>query len=267
MPDVHLIINALVWGLAATMALSFCTWVVSLFKADASIVDSMWSVLIFSCCLTYVVVLSAADTPRAIIVLALAAMWALRLAVYITWRNWGEPEDHRYQAIRMRNQPNFEWKSLYLVFIFQAVLAWVVSMPLLAGVASVAGDIDLGFFDIVGAAIVLFGVMFEAIGDWQLARFKRDSTNVGHVMDQGLWRYTRHPNYFGEFCVWWGFYFISCAAGVWWTIVSPLLMTVLLLKISGVALLEKDIGERKPAYREYILRTSAFFPWFPKDRL
>lgn len=122
----------------------------------------------------------------------------------------------------------------------------------------------MDWLDAPGIALVLFGIVFEAAGDWQLARFKSDPANRGQVMDRGLWRYTRHPNYFGEFCVWWGFYLLAASAGGWGAIVSPLLMSVLLLKVSGVGLLEKDIGERRPAYRDYIAHTNAFFPGPPK---
>ncbi len=260
MPDFNSIAFALACGLAAMLALGFVTWVVSFVKADVSIVDSVWSLLILGGGVVYAVALPATG-PRVYLVLALAALWALRLALYIAWRGRGEPEDHRYRAIRARNEPNFEWKSLYLVFVLQAVLAWIVSMSLLA---SVAGASAMGWLDLAGITVVLFGIAFETAGDWQLARFKRDPANTGRVMDRGLWRYTRHPNYFGEFCVWWGFYLIACAAGGWWAVVSPLLMSVLLLKVSGVTLLEKDIGGRRPAYADYVARTNAFFPGPPK---
>jgi steroid 5-alpha reductase family enzyme len=252
---------ALACGLAAMLALGCFTWAVSFVKSDVSIVDSVWSLLVFSGCIVYAAALPVAG-PRAAMVLLLAALWALRLAVHITWRNWGEPEDRRYRAIRARNQPNFEWKSLYLVFVLQAVLAWIVSLSLLA---ATAGSVPTGRLDVIGAVVVVFGLVFESAGDWQLARFLRDQANAGRVMDRGLWRYTRHPNYFGECCVWWGFYLIACAAGGWWAIASPLLMSVLLLKVSGVTLLEQDIGERRPAYRSYIARTNAFFPGLPKE--
>jgi steroid 5-alpha reductase family enzyme len=262
MPDFNSIAFALGCGLAAMLALGLATWVVSFFKADVSIVDSVWSLLIFSGAVTYAAALPATG-PRAVLALSLSALWALRLATHITWRNWGEAEDHRYRAIRARNQPNFEWKSLYLVFVLQAALAWIVSMSLLA---TVGGGTAANWLDGAGVVVVLFGFLFESAGDWQLARFKRDPASAGRVMDRGLWRYTRHPNYFGEFCVWWGFYLIALAAGGWWTIVSPLLMSLLLLKVSGVTLLEKDIGERRPAYRDYIARTNAFFPGLPKEQ-
>lgn len=251
---------AAVCGLAATLALGFVTWVVSLVKRDVSIVDSMWSVLIVAAGIAYVTILPQ-TSARAMVALGLAVLWALRLAIYITWRNWGEAEDHRYQAIRRRNDPGFAVKSLYLVFALQAVLAWIVSMSLLVTAAS---SRPMDWLDAPGIALMLFGLAFEAAGDWQLARFKSDPANRGQVMDSGLWRYTRHPNYFGEFCVWWGFYLLAASAGGWGAVVSPLLMSVLLLKVSGVGLLEKDIGERRPGYREYIARTNAFFPGPPK---
>jgi steroid 5-alpha reductase family enzyme len=181
----------------------------------------------------------------------------LRLATYITARNWGEEEDHRYQAIRKRNEPNFAIKSLYLIFLFQALLAWIISLPLLASANSTQA---LNFLDYIGAAIVIFGTSFEAIGDWQLARFKANPANKGLVMDRGLWRCTRHPNYFGECCVWWGFYVLAVASGGWWSIFSPLVMTTLLLKVTGVAMLEKNISKRRPEYERYIQQTNAFFP-------
>lgn len=251
---------AAVCGLASTLALGIATWVVSLVKRDVSIVDSMWSVLIVAAGIAYAIVLPETST-RATVAMVLAVLWALRLAIYITWRNWGEAEDHRYQAIRRRNDPGFAIKSVYLVFALQAILAWIVSMPLLVTAASAR---PMDWLDAPGIALVLFGIVFEAAGDWQLARFKSDPANRGQVMDRGLWRYTRHPNYFGEFCVWWGFYLLAASAGGWGAIVSPLLMSVLLLKVSGVGLLEKDIGERRPAYRDYIAHTNAFFPGPPK---
>lgn len=247
---------ALLCGLAAMLVLAVVTWLVSFLKNDVSIVDSVWSLLILLGVLSYAFSLPQSG-PRTAGVMALVALWAIRLAGYITWRNWGESEDRRYQEIRARNQPKFEWKSLYLVFVLQAVLAWIVSLPLFAALASAQ---PWYWLDTLGAAVVLFGFAFEALADWQLARFKSRPENRGRVMDAGLWHYTRHPNYFGEFCVWWGFFLIALAVGGWWSVLSPLLMSVLLLKVSGVTLLEKNIAERRPAYREYIARTNTFFP-------
>lgn len=259
--DTHSQILAALWGLAAILLLAVATWLVSLAKRDVSIVDSVWSGLILLAGLVYGETLPEYG-PRAGWVLALALLWAARLAIYITWRNWEEPEDRRYREIRARNQPNFALKSLYLIFGLQGVMAWIVSAPLFAALAGLSKP---GWLDALGIAVVAFGFVFETAGDWQLARFKGRMENRGRVMDTGLWRYTRHPNYFGEFCVWWGFYLIALAAGGWWAVVSPLLMSVLLLKVSGVTLLEKDIGERRPAYRDYIARTNAFFPGPSKE--
>jgi steroid 5-alpha reductase family enzyme len=187
----------------------------------------------------------------------MVAVWALRLSGYITWRNHGEPEDRRYQAIRAANEPGFAWKSFFIVFALQGVLAAIVATPIVVGIGSPA---PLNAVDGIGLALWALGFAFETIGDWQLARFKSDPANRGRVMDAGLWRYTRHPNYFGEATLWWGYYVVALAAGGGWTIFSPLLMTFLLLKVSGVRLLEKDIGERRPAYADYVARTNAFFP-------
>ena len=200
--------------------------------------------------------------PREALILVMVTLWALRLSVYITWRNHGQPEDYRYQEIRANNEPGFRFKSLYIVFVLQAMLAWVISLPL-AG--AISGQSDIGFLDFAGVALFLVGLFFESIGDLQLSRFRKDPENVGKVLDTGLWRYTRHPNYFGNFTLWWGFYLVALSAGAWWTVVSPLLMTFLLLKVSGVAMLEKDIGARRPRYQQYIRRTNAFFPGLPRN--
>ncbi|MBM3344749.1 MAG: DUF1295 domain-containing protein [Betaproteobacteria bacterium] len=247
-------------ALIALLLLAFLTWVVSYVKRDVSIVDCVWSLLLALAGVIYAATLPMMG-PRTLLVMTLLMAWAVRLAGYITWRNWGEPEDRRYQAIRARNQPHFEWKSLYLVFVLQAVLAWIVSLPMLPALASTAA---LGVLDYVAATVVVFGLLFETAGDAQLAAFKARPENRGRVMASGLWRYTRHPNYFGEFCVWWGFFLFALTAGAWWTAISPLLMSVLLLKVSGVTLLEQDIAERRPQYRDYVLRTNAFFPGPPK---
>jgi steroid 5-alpha reductase family enzyme len=209
-------------------------------------------------------VFAAELSVRGYLVLLLVFAWSIRLSVHIFRRNHGEPEDHRYQKIRERNSPNFELKSLYLVFGLQAVLAWVISLPLLAAAVP---ERPLGLLDFAGAVVWLTGFLFESIGDYQLSRFRASPAGKGKVLDTGLWRYTRHPNYFGDFCVWWGFYLIAVSAGLWWSVVSPLLMSLLLLRVSGVSLLEKDIAERRPKYAEYTARTNAFFPGPRKTRV
>ena len=243
-------------GLSATLAAAAATWLLSLRLHKVSIVDSLWSLLFVLAAFTYAYA-AGAWQGRALLVLTLVTLWALRLSVHITWRNWGHGEDPRYQAIRSRNEPNFSIKSLYLVFGLQAVLAWIISLPTLGAILSVGA---LTVQDAAGTGLWLVGVIFEAGGDWQLARFKADSGNRGRVMDRGFWRFTRHPNYFGDFCVWWGLYLIAAGAGAWWSFPGPLVMSVLLLKVSGVTLLESDIAKRRPEYVDYIKRTNAFFP-------
>jgi len=220
-------------GLAAALAMGVITWALSVAKRNVAIVDSIWSLMFIAQAGIYVFG-APAPTARGLLVVALVAIWGLRLSLHITVRSRGHGEDRRYQAIRERNEPGFAFKSLYLVFALQAVLAWIISLPLIGAARS---DSPLGLLDGVGIALWLVG-----------------------VMDRGLWRWTRHPNYFGDFCVWWGLYLIALSAGAWWSVAGPLLMSVLLMRVSGVTLLEKDIGERRPQYAEYIRRTNAFFP-------
>jgi len=243
-------------ALPALLALGLAAWIVATAQRNAGLVDIFWPLFFVLAAGIYAI---AGDQTgaRLAVLLALVCLWGLRLAAYLALRNWGAPEDHRYRAIRARNEPGFTWKSLYLVFGLQAVLAWLISAPLAGALASAA---PLSALDIAGAALAMFGIAYEAIADSQLARFRADPANAGLVMDRGLWRHTRHPNYFGEFCVWWGFFAIAAGAGAWWTVFAPLMMSFLLLRVSGVALLERDIGERRPEYRSYIARTNAFFP-------
>ncbi|MCO6414439.1 MAG: DUF1295 domain-containing protein [Thiogranum sp.] len=246
-------------GLTVTLLLLLLTWMVSIFKRDVSIVDSAWSLMFLAMAFTYTAPAWLSGNPgaRATLLLVLVSAWALRLSIYITWRNRGEGEDRRYQAIRRRHEPGFAFKSLYLVFGVQGLLAWFISLPLLA---AATGAQSLGVLDVIAVLIWLTGFSFETVADAQLAAFKANPSSNGKVMDRGLWRYTRHPNYFGECLVWWGFYVLAVAAGGWWSFPAPLLMTFLLLRVSGVTLLESDISERRPAYRDYRRRTNAFIP-------
>jgi len=253
-------LNAGLLALGLLATLGFATWLVSLWRRDVSIVDGMWPVFIGGAGALY-----AATSPRlgagGVTALVLLAVWAARLCLHITLRNHGQPEDRRYQKIRANNQPNFELKSLYIVFGFQAALAWIVALPLMSTARATQ---DFGPLDAIGALLVVFGIVFETVADAQLERFKRQPESPGRVLDQGLWRYSRHPNYFGECCVWWGFGLMGAATGAWWAIASPLLMTLLLLKVSGVALLEHDIGERRPEYARYMRDVNAFVPGRPR---
>ncbi|MFO1021422.1 MAG: DUF1295 domain-containing protein [Planctomycetales bacterium] len=238
-------------------------WVVSVRLRDASIIDPFWG-------MGFVVVawvcVAARETAgsRGLLLAVLTSAWGLRLSGYLLWRNRAHAEeDRRYAAMRNFWGEKFWWVSYWTVFALQGVILWVVSLPLQVGILS-PESYPLGPMDVVGSLIWLVGLMFESVGDWQLSRFKADPGNRGKVMNRGLWRYTRHPNYFGDFCVWWGLYVVSLGSGGWWTVFSPIVMGVLLMKVSGVALLEKDIGERRPEYARYIRETSAFWPWWPR---
>ena len=243
-------------ALIAILAVGVVSWIFSVIKKDVSFVDSLWS-LFFLIAATVFAFYGPLNSVRGQLVLLLVTIWALRLSIYITARNWGESEDYRYQTIRANNQPGFAFKSLYIVFGLQGILAWLVAMPLFPAITAATA---LNAVDFFAGALWLVGFVFEAGGDYQLSRFKARADSKGRVLDTGLWRYTRHPNYFGDFCIWWSFYLFAVAAGGWWTIISPLLMSVLLLKVSGVAMLEKTITDRRPKYAEYIARTNAFFP-------
>jgi len=193
------------------------------------------------------------------------ALWAVRLAGYITWRNHGQGEDYRYKAMRRAIGPKFWWFSLFSVFGLQAALCFTISQPLLA--AQTGGPDHFTAQDIAGGLVWLTGFLFEAIGDLQLSRFKSNPENKGKLLTTGLWRFTRHPNYFGNAAMFWGFWLIAASTtGGWKTIYSPALMTFLLLKVSGVALLETGLKKRKPGYESYIASTSSFFPWFPAKK-
>ena len=252
-----------IYSLALGVILSAATglWLVSLLKSDVSIVDSLWPMMFLFAVIVYAALLPG-EGPRTATVLVLVSVWALRLFLYITWRNWGEDEDFRYRKIRADNQPNFELKSLFIVFLLQGVIAWLVSLPLMA---AIGGTAAIGWLDYLAVVLWIVGMIFEAGGDYQLARFRSDSANRGKVMDRGLWRYSRHPNYFGNACIWWAFGLMALATGAWLALLSPILMSFLLLRVSGVSLLERDIGDRRPAYADYRARTSAFVPLPPRS--
>jgi steroid 5-alpha reductase family enzyme len=249
--------------LAATAALMLVVWLLSLVKNDASIVDIFWGlgfVLIAGVCYSA----AAGYHARKVLIMSLAAVWGLRLALHIFLRNRGKGEDYRYQAMRRRFGQGFPIVSLFTVFGLQGVLLWIISLPLQIPQIS-REPARLTWLDWTGAFIWLIGFLFESVGDLQLTLFKVDRKNKGKVMDRGLWRYTRHPNYFGDALLWWGFFVIalSTPSGKW-TVIGPLIMTGLLIKVSGVALLEKTLTKTKPGYSGYVRRTSAFFPWMPR---
>lgn len=247
-------------GLAFTLALMAAGWVAGVAKRDVGVVDALWGPAVAGTGVAYLLAAPQAGA-RGTLAVGIAIAWALRLSAHVLVRNHGKPEDRRYREIRARNEPGFWWKSSYLVFALQAVLAWIVGLPLYGAVVSMTPP---GALDALGAALAVFGLLFEAVADWQLLAFQRGPDAGRGVMDRGLWRYSRHPNYFGETCVAWGLGLIAVAGGAWWTLLGPALITFFLLKVSGVALTEKDIAGRRPDYQAYIRRTSAFIPRPPR---
>ena len=237
-------------------------WLISLPLRDVSIIDLVWG-------LGFVVVawvtISATSSvgPARWLLAILTTVWGLRLSGHLAWRDHGRPEDKRYARMRERQGRSFPFVSLFTVFLLQGVVMWVVSLPIQIGI--LRSESPLSPLHVVGLLLWSVGIVFEAVGDWQLARFKSDPDNEGHVLDAGLWRFTRHPNYFGDFCVWWGLFIIASAGGApLWTVIGPLVMSVFLMFISGVTLLESDLRDRKPDYRQYVSRTNAFFPGPPR---
>ncbi len=238
-------------------------WVVSIIIKNVSIVDLFWGLGFVLASGFYYLNTAGSDTRKLILVI-LVAIWGIRLSSYIAWRNIGKGEDFRYKQFRKNyGEKRYWWISFFQTFLLQGILMWLISAPLLA--AQYYGlDKNIGILDYIGILLWITGFFFETTGDFQLTRFKADPLNKGKVLDKGLWRYTRHPNYFGDSAVWWGYGFFCLASGSWLPVLGSILMTALIIKVSGVVLLEKSLKEQKPQYKEYIEKTSAFIPWFPK---
>ena len=239
-------------------------WILSVFLRNTSIVDVFWGFGFALVAICGFVRGDAGAAPRSLLIGVMVGVWGLRLGGYLLWRNSGCGEDPRYAAMRRKWGANFWWVSFFSVFAFQGAILWFISLPV--QVVQIAPGGPLHALDAVGVSIWLVGLLFESVGDHQLAHFRADPANAGAVMDRGLWRYTRHPNYFGDFCVWWGVFAVALSApqGLY-TIASPALMSFLLLRVSGVPLLERDMRKRRPGYTDYIRRTSAFFPRPPSQ--
>lgn len=250
-------------GLSLILVCMTLLWLISLLKKDASIVDIFWGLGFIIVNVFYFNSIQP-HSIRQWLVVTLVALWGLRLSLHILQRNWGHGEDPRYRAWREQAGKFFWWRSYFKVFLLQGFVLWIVSWPLLA--AQQGAKSLWTIYDVIGITLWSSGFLFEAIGDFQLMRFKRRPANKGKVMRTGLWAYTRHPNYFGEALIWWGFYaFALNTPSSWWTIISPVLMTFLLMRVSGVAMLEKSLVITKPEYKNYIESTNAFFPWFPRQ--
>lgn len=238
-------------------------WFVSIYLKNVSIVDLFWGFGFVVSSLFFYLNTDGVST-RKILLLIMVTIWGLRLSIYLSWRNIGKGEDFRYAQFRKNyGEHRYWWISFFQTFLLQGVLMWLISAPLL-GAMYYSQNISLGILDFIGIAFWIIGISFEAGGDYQLAKFKSNPDNKGKVLNTGFWRYTRHPNYFGDSSVWWGYGFICLAAGSYIPVLGSILMTALIIKVSGVALLEKSLKDTKPQYREYIEKTSAFIPWFPK---
>lgn len=255
----------MVAGLAAVVVLFTILWIASLIVRNSSIVDMWWGPGILVIGLTYFLTTSGAQ-PRAWLAIALVAIWALRLAVHIGARNIGHGEDFRYAKWRRERGASWWWFSYFKVFLLQAVIAWIVSVPLYFAIAS-SSPTALTPLDYAGAVMFAIGFLFEAAGDEQLRRFKGNPFNRGRVLDTGLWRYTRHPNYFGEALLWWGLGLLAAATPRGYQgLIGPAIMTFLLVRVSGVSLLESTLRATKPDYARYVETTSAFVPRPPRRR-
>ncbi|MBD3257871.1 DUF1295 domain-containing protein [candidate division GN15 bacterium] len=250
--------DAYLWGGLAILIYVILGWVVSIIQRDTSVVDVFWGAGFVLVAFVFFTLTDGWLTRR-ILLLSLVAVWGLRLSIYLGIRNQGKPEDPRYAAWRAKHGDRWPMRSLVTVFFFQGLLMWVIASPLLAAQVP-AEPAGLTWLDYAGVALWVIGFLFETIGDQQLFNFKKNPENKGRVMDSGLWRYTRHPNYFGEFLLWWGYGLIALNSGQWWVLISPALMSAMVMKYSGVGMLEKNLKDSKPGYREYMKTTSTFFP-------
>lgn len=259
------VITILTINFMAVLGMMLLGWSISLIYRNVTIVDSLWGLgFVLIAWLTFS--MAEGYYGRKILITLLVTLWGLRLSLHLAWRNWGHGEDPRYAAWREKSGDRFWLVSLFKVFILQAIFLWAIALALQWGqLAKQPAEYTL--LDFLGLAVWVIGFFFEATGDRQLARFKADPTNKGRVMDQGLWAYSRHPNYFGESLMWWGVFLIALTTPAgWWTIISPILITAVLLKMTGVTLMEKSIVHTRPGYSDYIARTNTFFPWFPKKK-
>ncbi|MGY4397193.1 steroid 5-alpha reductase family enzyme [Sphingomonas sp. UYAg733] len=251
---------------ALLVALFVMLWLICLKTRDVTPIDSVWALgMVFMAATTFAQ--TGGDPTRKALLLGLCALWGVRLGLYLLWRWRVQGPDRRYQTMFAKVEAARGWgfakASLLLVFAIQAPLLFIVCLPVQLG--QIDATPPLGTLGMVGAAVTLFGILFESIGDWQLTRFRRDPVNAGQVMDRGLWRYTRHPNYFGDACTWWGLYLIAAETGAGaWALPGPVLLTWTLMRWSGAPTIEGRLKRKKPGYEGYMRRTSGFVPWWPR---
>jgi steroid 5-alpha reductase family enzyme len=238
-----------------------CIFLLALMLRDNSIVDIAYGVAFITAVLSAALV-KGASHPRFVLLCAMVILWGLRLAVHLIFRKRGHGEDFRYRKWREEWGRSFYIRSFFQIYVLQGIVVLIIASPVLHTAARPGGP--LGALDLAGLLIWTAGFLFEAVGDWQLLRFKRDPRNKGKIITSGLWRYSRHPNYFGECFLWWGVYLVALGSpGAWWTVISPLCINFLLLYVSGIPMLEKKY-EGNPEFEEYRKRTSPLIPWCPK---
>lgn len=251
--------------IAAVLLHTTIAWLISVASKRADVIDPFWGPGFIVVIMAAAWVGDGAPDQARVVLVAMVSIWGLRLGLHLLTR-WmkEEHEDRRYAAMRQAGSELWWLRSLVTVFWLQAVILWIVATPLIYAVTSNAPVFRAG--TVVGIMVYCCGLFFEAVGDHQLTAFRKRADSRGEVLNTGLWKYTRHPNYFGDFAVWWGFFAIcvSCGAPLW-TVISPLIMSVLLMKFSGVGMLEKDIQHRRPGYAAYVQQTNAFFPWAPRN--
>jgi steroid 5-alpha reductase family enzyme len=254
--------NAMLIAAITIAAVMVTTWIISLIIKNASIVDIVWGA---GFAVTSWVLAATVDgnSGRQLLLAVMVGLWGMRLALYLAKRNIGHGEDWRYKAMRKKKGKNFGVISLVTVFGLQGVLMWTVSLPVILGNADDSPGV--GPIAVMGIMLWLVGLTFEAVGDYQLAKFKKDPSNATKVMDKGLWSLTRHPNYFGDALLWWGIGIVGAETGSGiFGLVGPLVMTFFLLKVSGVPMLERSLSRRREGYADYVAKTSGFIPRPPK---
>jgi steroid 5-alpha reductase family enzyme len=259
-----LLIGSSAMGGLSVLVVFLLLWGLSLRLSDSSIVDVAWGPGFFFLALVVWKVSGQPLDMRRGMMLGMVGLWGIRLGAYLAYRNWGRGEDRRYLAMRNRHGERWPLRSLVIVFFLQGFLLWLISWPVQVAVVF-GGPEDLGVWDGIGLLLYVIGLGFEVVADWQLARFRARETDPGALLISGVWRYSRHPNYFGEALLWWGIGLVACSAGgVWWCLIGPGVLSFLLLRVSGVPMLEATLSEEKPGYADYVRRTNAFVPWFPR---
>lgn len=246
-------------ALLINLLFAYGGWLLSLKKNNVTHVDIMWSLFFVLNTLYFYTVFT--PSLRSTLILFLVLLWGLRLSIYLAIRNWGKSEDARYLKIRQNNEPNFRYKSAYIIFGFQSILAWIVGSILFIAIKN---DHPLTWLDNLGLLITLCGIIYESIADYQLMQFKNDIKNRGKLLQSGLWKLSRHPNYFGEILVWWGFFITTLVTGIHFNLIAPLLMTFLILRFSGVTLLEANLIKKFNGYDDYQKKVNTIIPRFWK---